>query len=147
MNLTVPLLGLALYILIWQKLPEWGNWFNALLAKLPTPLQKLYEQWRCPYCVGFWLALALHGATGLWTLPVLTDLPAYWGPAAPAIGWCLDALASATLILTGKLALDAIGLPAMKAHLMRTDFMKSMKVADSEDRCEQERPSEAAIVE
>lgn len=124
MNPTPAILGIALYILIWEKLPEWGSWFNALLNRLPRPLQTLYEQWRCPYCVGFWMGLALHGATGLWTLPALAELPAFWGPAAPWIGWGLDALATGTLMLVGKIALEAIGLPAMKGYMMKTEFME-----------------------
>jgi len=125
MDLTLALLGISLYILIWEKLPEWGNWFNAGLKLLPGPLQALYEQWRCPFCVGFWMALALHATTGIWTLPVLAELPSFWGPAAPVIGWILDALATATLIYAGKIALDAIGLPAMKGFMMKAEFMKS----------------------
>ncbi|MCZ4279615.1 hypothetical protein O4H49_02420 [Kiloniella laminariae] len=126
MNFTPALVGFALYILIWEKLPEWGNWFNWILQRLPKPLQTLYAQWRCPYCVGFWMALALHGATGLWTLPALANLPGFWGSAAPLVGWFLDALATATLILICKLTLEAIGLPAMKAHSMRQEFMRKM---------------------
>ena len=127
MNLTPALLGIALHILIWEKLPEWGGWFNALLARLPAPLQTLYEQWRCPYCAGFWIGLALHAATGLWTLPALAELPAFWGAAAPALGWTLDALATATVILTGRIALEAVGLPAMKGFMMKGEFMKNLK--------------------
>ncbi|WP_020591648.1 hypothetical protein [Kiloniella laminariae] len=126
MNITTALIGFAFYILIWDKLPEWGSWFNWTLQRLPKPLQSLYAQWRCPYCVGFWMALALHGATGLWTLPALADLPGFWGAAAPFVGWFFDALATATLILIFKLSLEAIGLPAMKAHSMRQEFKKSL---------------------
>ena len=64
MSFHLALMGISLYILIWEKLPEWGTWFNALLAKLPQPLQTLYQQWRCAYCAGFWIALALHAVTG-----------------------------------------------------------------------------------
>lgn len=127
MNVTPALLGIALHILIWEKLPEWGGWFNAILSWLPAPLQTLYEQWRCPYCVGFWMGLALHAATGLWTLPALADLPVFWGVAAPAVGWSLDALATATLIYAGKTALEAIGLPAMKGFMMKGEFTKNLK--------------------
>lgn len=126
MIFTNALIGLALYLLIWVKLPEWGGWFNAGLKRLPNPLQTLYEQWRCPYCVGFWMALALHAITGHWTIPSLADMPAYLGPIAPYIAWFLDALATGTLILIGKLTLDAIGLPAMKGHAMKAEFMKSV---------------------
>ena len=125
MNFTPALIGLAAYILIWEKLPTWGTWFNAVVTRLPRPLQTLYEQWRCPFCVGFWMGLVIHAATGFWSLPTLAQLPAYWGVFALPLGWTLDALATGTLMLIGKIALDAIGLPAMKSHLMRDEFMKS----------------------
>ena len=142
MDLTIALLGLALYLLVWEKLPDWGTWFNRGLARLPRPLQTLYEQWGCAYCVGFWLALALHGITGLWTLPVLAEMPAYWTGAPPGaagggaaagglVGWLalltawfLDGLAGATLIYVAKNALDAIRLPAMRANMMRPDYYR-----------------------
>ncbi len=132
MDLTTTLIGFSFYILIWEKLPEWGTWFNALLKWLPRPIQALYEQWRCPYCVGFWMALALHAATGLWTLPVLENLPLFWGALGPVIGWFLDALATGILILICKLSLDAIGLPAMKAYMMKAEFKKDMAAKSKE---------------
>ena len=125
MNIAPALLGISLYILIWEKLPEWGTWFNAGLGRLPAPLRTLYQQWRCPYCVGFWMGLALHAATGQWTLAALGELPSYWGIAAPTLGWILDALATATLIYVGKIAVDALGLPAMKAFMMKDKFARS----------------------
>lgn len=124
-NIELVLMGVALYILIWEKLPEWGDWFNRLIAALPSPLRSLYEQWHCPYCVGFWMALALHGLTGIWTLPALGELPSYLGHSALPLGWFLDALVTATLIYTVVIGLRALGLPAMKAHLMKDKFMKS----------------------
>ena len=108
LNFTNVILGIALYILIWESLPEWGGWFNAILKKMPVPFQSLYEMWRCAYCVGFWMGLGLHATTGIWTLPALAELPAYWGHAAPVISWFLDALATATLIYVGKLIIDVI---------------------------------------
>ncbi|QMU56921.1 MAG: hypothetical protein GKR98_01065 [Boseongicola sp.] len=125
MTLELALIGTAIHVLIWEKLPEWGTWFNTFIASLPRPLQTLYEQWRCPYCAGFWIALALHALTGLWTNQSLSALPPYLGPLATPTGWFLDALATATLILAGTIALKALGLPAMKAHLMKDEFMKS----------------------
>ena len=127
LDITNALVGWALYILIWMKLPEWGTWFNRGLARLPKPLQTLYQQWHCPYCVGFWMGLALHGATGLWTVPALGDLPPFWGAAGPLIGWFLDALVTGTLMLVAKLALDAIGLPAIRGHQLREEFMAAVK--------------------
>ncbi|MEH6631530.1 MAG: hypothetical protein V7776_11910 [Halopseudomonas aestusnigri] len=91
---------------------------------MPRPLQAVYEQWRCPYCVGFWMALVLHAATGLWVLPLLVNLPTFWGEVGPIIGWFFDALATGTLILICKLTLDEIGLPAMKAHMLKREFKK-----------------------
>ncbi|MEM9104148.1 MAG: hypothetical protein AAGC96_00725 [Pseudomonadota bacterium] len=130
MSFHLALIGISIHILIWEKLPEWGTWFNALLAKLPQPLQTLYEQWRCAYCAGFWIALALHAITGFWTIPALAELPAFWGPFGPFIGWFLDALATAVLIVTGVVALRAVGLPAMEFYLKKADFMK--KIAEQE---------------
>jgi hypothetical protein len=126
MDFTPAIIGLAAYLLVWEKLPTWGTWFNATLKRLPTPLQTLYEQWRCPYCVGFWMGLAIHAATGLWSLPALAQMPEYWGAIGMPVSWFLDALATGTLILIGKLTLDAISLPAIKGHVQREAFMKSL---------------------
>ena len=67
MTFELVLMGTSIHILIWEKLPEWGTWFNTFIAALPGPLRSLYEQWHCPYCAGFWIALVLHGLTGLST--------------------------------------------------------------------------------
>lgn len=131
MNITLALVGLSLYILIWEKLPEWGTWFNRGLNRLPKALQTLYEQWRCAFCVGFWIGLVLHLVTGLWTLPALSALPGYWGSAAPVIGWFLDALATATLIYLGKFIVDAVGWPALQGYLMKQEFLKNRKALAS----------------
>lgn len=125
MNMTLALVGVAIYILIWEKLPEWGTWFRTGLSRLPVPLQTLYEQWRCAYCVGFWIALALHATTGLWTLPALSNLPTFWGPLAPLIGWFLDALATATLIYLGKFIVDAVSWPAMRGYQMKQEWLRN----------------------
>jgi len=130
MSFHLALMGISVHILVWEKLPEWGTWFNTLLVKLPQPLQTLYQQWRCAYCAGFWIALALHAVTGFWTIPALALLPGYWGPFGPIVGWVLDALATAVLIVAGVLALRAVGLPAMQAYLMKADFLN--KVAEQE---------------
>lgn len=125
LDLTNALIGWAIYILIWMKLPEWGTWFNHLLGLMPKPLQTLYEQWRCPYCVGFWIGLGLHAATGRWTLPVLMDLPVFWGVAGPYLAWFLDALVTGTLMLVMKLGLDAISFPAVLGHKARGEMQKA----------------------
>ncbi|MDA4846263.1 hypothetical protein [Hoeflea poritis] len=133
MSFELALIGVSVHLLIWEKLPEWGTWFNALLARLPQPLQTLYEQWRCPYCAGFWIALVLHGMTGFWTISALAELPAYWGPAMPFVGWFLDALASAVLIQVGILIVGALRLPAMKSYMMKQDFMRSFKTQNADE--------------
>lgn len=125
MNLELVLIGVAIHLLFWEKLPEWGTWFNSIIAALPRPFRTLYEQWHCPYCAGFWIALVLHGLTGMWTLTELSELPAYLGHLALPLAWFLDALATATLIYAAIIGLKALGLPAMKAHLMKDEFMKT----------------------
>ncbi len=132
MDFTLALIGLSTYLLIWEKLPEWGTWFNWLLARLPAPLAYLYQAWRCPYCFGFWVALALHAMTGLYTLPALNTMPAYLGVMAQPLAWFLDALATAPIILVGKLAIDAIAAPAIKGHTMKQEFLKAMKQSTAE---------------
>ena len=115
MHIEIPLLGLALYLLFWDKLPNWGTWFNWIVGHMPRCVQYLYTKWHCAYCSGFWLGLALHGITGMWFLPELQTLPHYWGPAGPFIGWFLDALAVATVIFISKTLFDMvkrIGKPA-----------------------------------
>ena len=127
MNFHLVLTGTALRILLWEELPEWGHWFNILLARLPTSLRTLYAQWKCSWCSGFWIALALHAITGQWLIPDLANLNIQHGLVASIIGWFLDAIASATLINMLHLTIKAIGLPAMKA-----EFMKSIGLAPNE---------------
>lgn len=125
MTFELVLIATALHILIWEKLPEWGTWFNRLIAALPGPLRSLYAQWNCAFCAGFWIALAVHAITGFWTIPALAALPGYLSITATPISWFLDALASAALIYTAVLLLRAISLPAMRAHMMKEQFMKT----------------------
>ncbi len=119
MKFHIALMGIAIYLLFWDKLPNWGNWFKSLINALPQPLQALYGQWTCAYCSGFWIALGLHAMTGLWTIPALASPPEYMGFLGAPAGWFLDALATATLIYTANMALKALGLPILKARLMR----------------------------
>ena len=123
MTFEIVLMGAAIHILVWEKIPEWA-WFDSLLRRMPSRARWLYEQWHCPYCAGFWIALTLHAATGIWTISELATMPAYWGPSAPVVSWFLDALATATLIYAGIMALKAVGLPAMKAEMMKEEFMQ-----------------------
>ncbi|UUO24206.1 hypothetical protein FGD67_13955 [Colwellia sp. M166] len=127
MNMTLALMGLSIYILLWEKLPDWGNWFNWIIERLPRPLAYLYQAWQCPYCFGFWVALALHGITGLQTIPALETMPSYIGFGGTAIAWILDALATATLIMLGQLCLNAIAMPAIKGYQMTKEFKQSFK--------------------
>lgn len=131
MNFTLTLMGLAIYILIWEKLPDWGGWFNWIIERLPNPLAYLYEAWRCPYCFGFWIGLVLHGVTGIQTIPELEAMQAYLGKAGVLIAWFLDALATATLIMLGQLLLNAIAVPAIKGHKMAAEFRLSFQNKES----------------
>jgi hypothetical protein len=123
MNFTLALMGLSIYILFWEKLPDWGNGFNWIIQRLPRPLAYLYEAWRCPYCFGFWIALALHGITGLQTIPALETMQTSMG--GVAIAWILDALATATIIMFAQLCINAIAVPAIKGYQMTMEFRKS----------------------
>ncbi len=128
MSFALIIIGTSIHILIWEKLPEWGNWFNHLLAKLPKPLQTLYEQWQCAYCAGFWIALVLHALTGIWTLPQLAELTGF----GVVIAWILDAIATAVGIYFSSFAIGAIKLPAMKAYMMEAEF-KAQHFGDGKD--------------
>lgn len=123
MNFTLALMGLSIYILFWEKLPDWGNGFNWIIQRLPRPLAYLYEAWRCPYCFGFWIALALHGITGLQTIPALETMQTSMGGVAMA--WILDALATATIIMFSQLCINATAVPAIKGYQMTMEFRKS----------------------
>ena len=127
MNFTLALMGLSIYILLWEKLPDWGNWFNWIIERLPRPLAYLYKAWQCPYCFGFWIALVLHGITGLQTITAIKSMPSYMGVGGTAIAWILDALATATLIMFGQLCLNAIAVPAIKGYQMTAEFKQSFK--------------------
>lgn len=132
MNFTLALMGLSIYLLLWEKLPEWGNWFNAIIRRLPQPLAYLYEAWHCPFCFGFWIALALHALTGLMTLPALEALVLTSSISASALFWFLDALATATLIMAGKLLLNALAGPAINGYRMTEEFKRRFVVQTDE---------------
>lgn len=117
MEFHVALMGLAVYLLLWDKLPNWGTWFKSIIAGLPQPVQTLYRQWNCAYCSGFWIALTLHALTGLWTIPALAEAPAYMGQLGILANWFLDALAGGTLIYAANTALKALGAPVLWARL------------------------------
>lgn len=127
LNLPNLLLGISIHMLIWEHLPHWGSWFNAILERLPKPLQTLYEQWRCPYCAGFWIGLALHGVTVAWFVPAFADLPEYLGSLTTLLGWFFDGLVFAALNKLGVLVLAAISFPAIRGHEMKAQFMAKMK--------------------
>lgn len=127
MSFEAALIGAAIHILFWQALPKWGTWFNRLIAALPSPLRTLYKQWNCPYCAGFWIALALHAGAGLTTLDGLPELPAFWGQFAVPLGWFLDALATAVLLLVIVVAINALRLPAMRAAMLQKEFAASQE--------------------
>lgn len=120
MDFSIVLVSLSLYVLLWEKLPDWGDWFNNIIAKLPRPLAYLYRVWRCPYCFGFWAALTLHYLTGSYTLLVVHNMPESLGLFGVALAWFLDALAAALLIM-----LSAIAGPAISGHEKTLAFKAS----------------------
>ncbi len=126
-NLEPTLIGISIYILFWEKLPDWGNWFNKIINRLPKPLSYLYESWHCPYCFGFWAALAIHAVTGIQTISELTNMPSYMGSVGILLAWFLDGLATATLIMLSQLILNAIAVPAINGYNMTMEFRKSKK--------------------
>ena len=134
MNLSLAIMGLSFYILIWEKLPDWGNWFNEIIDHLPAPLAYLYDAWRCPFCFGFWIALFLHGLTGIQTIPSLSVVGSMYGGYGYLIEYFLDALTTASLIMFASLILKAIAAPAIKGHQMTEEFRQSMKDASQEAR-------------
>jgi len=136
MNIELVIIGYAIYLLFWEKLPEWGTLFNRMIEILPKPLQKLYADWRCPYCSGFWIALALHALTGLQTLPALSNMPAYLGAAGLPLAWFLDALATAALVLIAHLAVSALAGPAIAGHKMKAEFKEKFKATMAQARNE-----------
>lgn len=131
-NVELVIMGYAVYLLFWEKLPEWGDLFNRILAKLPKSLQTLYQDWRCPYCSGFWIALVLHAITGIQTLPGLSNMPAFLGSASLPLAWFLDALATAALVLAVHLLINAISGPAIQGHKLKAEFKQSMSPPNHE---------------
>ncbi|MCF2856198.1 hypothetical protein L1286_01815 [Pseudoalteromonas sp. SMS1] len=130
-NFSIALMGLTLHILIWEKLPEWGSWFNRLIAHLPKPLAYLYESWHYPYCFGFWAALALHMLTGQYTLNSLQASPIYLGVATQPIALFLDALVSALLIFVGSLLIKALSGPALEGHQKTMAFKQVQRTQNN----------------
>jgi len=76
----------------------------------------------------------LHALIGFWTLSGLANIPSYLGILREPVAWTLDALAAATLIYAVILTIKAIGLPAMKAHMMKAEFPKSALAAQLQDK-------------
>ncbi|MCG7536901.1 hypothetical protein [Pseudoalteromonas sp. OOF1S-7] len=131
MTFSLVLMGLSIHVLVWEKLPDWGTWFNKLVERLPAPLAYLYTAWHCPYCFGFWVALTLQLLTGVYTLPELATLTETFGLAGTIMTMSLDALATALLIMVGSLALKALALPAIKGFELTQSFKAGMSQAQS----------------
>lgn len=128
MDFTLILMGLALHVLVWEKLPDWDNWFNWLVARLPKPLAYLYESWHCAFCFGFWAGLGLHGLVGIYTLPQLATMPSYLGLFATPIAWFMDALVTALIMVIFSLMMKALSGPALTGHKAMMEF-RQQKIA------------------
>lgn len=124
-DITAALITLSLYILVWEKLPYWGTWFNTLVGKSPRWLQTLYMQWRCAFCAAFWIALLLHLLPGLSTLTGLQAITsdATWPVHALVI--FLDSLSCATLVYVGHLLINAVLAATPRGHELRIDYARS----------------------
>ena len=129
MHFEVALMGLAIHILVWDKLPEWGSWFSRIIEALPKPARHLYEGWRCAYCFGFWISLGLHAFTGLWTLTTLSAISSRAGFGTP-IAWFLDALAAGTIIFIARHALGTLSWGAAKGYLAKQELMAAFAEPD-----------------
>ena len=75
--------------------------------------RKLLDRFSDPRCEQFW------------SLPAIAQQPYFRSAFVLPLGWTLDALATGTLMLIGKIALDAIGLPVTMGHMMHEEYMKS----------------------
>lgn len=122
MTYEILILGIAIHLLFYDHLPHWGTWFKRFIAALPKPLQTLYEQWRCPYCAGFWIGLALHGITGMWFLPAFAELPEAFGMARNILGWFFDGLAFAVMTKFGVIVINAASYPAILTMAKKKEF-------------------------
>lgn len=145
-DFTAALITLSLYILIWEKLPYWGTWFNTRLDRSPRWLQTLYGQWRCAFCAAFWIALLLHMLPGLSTLTGLqaTTSDATW-PVHVLIIF-LDSLSCATLVYIGNLLISAILAATPRGHELRIDYARHLPPRPSRQETEplEGHPSAAA---
>ncbi len=78
-------------------------------------------------------ALALHGFTGIQTLPALSSLPNL-GIVGLPIAWFLDALATATLIYFGSHTLGTLSWGAAKGYFAAQEFKASLTNADEKQK-------------
>lgn len=120
------ILGMSIYMLFYDHLPHWGSWFNRILKALPQPLQTLYDYWRCPYCVGFWIGLVLHAVTGSWLFDAFAALPA-------GLDWIADALAFAVLNKAGVIVVNAVSYPALLAMEKKDAFFAKQAEAEAQE--------------
>lgn len=138
-SVTPALISLSLYILIWDKLPFWGNWFNYALDKCPSWIRTLYDQWRCPFCVGFWLAGLVHLTVGLWTVGELETYPVLSGWPTFVLYIFLDCLSCATLVYVGNLILSVLLSSTIRGHEIKIDYMRASSA--EHERGEQPEPT------
>lgn len=133
-DITAPLITLSLYILIWEKLPYWGTWFNALLDRSPRWVRVLYAQWRCPFCVAFWIALLLRFLLGLSTLPDLQVIASNEGWPIRILIVFFDCLSCATLVYVGQLLISAVLASTLRGHELRADYERRLSSDNTRSR-------------
>lgn len=121
-NPTAALISLSLYILIWEKIPYWGNGLNNALERSPRLIRALYAHWRCPFCVAFWMALFLYLFFDLITLPDLFENAVNHSILSRGLSVFLDCLSCSSLVYFGHLLMSAVLASTLRGHEIRVDY-------------------------
>lgn len=102
MSIEVPIVTAALWMFFFRKVPSW-NWFQKILSSNES-FQKHWGGWvSCPYCSGFWLALALRLIMGV-------SFVSFPEGSNVVLEWTLDSLATALVVLFVIRILDLVRL-------------------------------------
>ncbi|ASP40360.1 hypothetical protein CHH28_17495 [Bacterioplanes sanyensis] len=125
MSLQLVLLVWSCHMLFWEKLPEWGSWFSGFIERLPRSLAYLYQAWHCPYCFGFWAAIAAHAITGHTTF--VWPMAEQGSALLLLLAWLSDALVTAVLVMLVSVSYSALSGPAVRGMQLTQEFKQAMK--------------------